>query len=282
MPWPWLRFRGGRGVAAEQLARWADGAQFVVQRHGGEGAHAQLQPLVGVDHPGLALGVHVERAVQRHQRLGHDRLAVAHERERAVGSIGHGQHGAAAVGAPARYGAGLGQRQALVVHGDEEMPLAAPGVHLRRPAPVVGPGPGGQLEDQLGLAPVLEVAAAVGHDTRCRVPADRRVVLREQPVRLAGRVGHDEGVVQVHLGQRHPARRLCPGVQHAGQGGGGEQLAPPHRAGARVSRPRWRSQSSARRGQAEALPRPSCIAMPWPPCSNTYSSAGTRARVRAW
>jgi hypothetical protein len=54
-----------------------------------------------------------------------------------------------------------------------------------------------------------------------------------------------------------------------------------HRGGA-VSNPLCPNHSSTLLGHADAVPSPSRIPIPCPPCSNTCSSAGTPARVRAW
>ncbi len=210
--------------------------QVRLQRNGFDRPVEQLHPLVGVDHPRRTVPVGRERPVERHELRGRYRTGGVDERERAVGVVGDGDHGAprGRVQPPAGVGGLQAELRPTLPHERErggglvqrrhEVVPAAPEVHLRCPRRARGVGPRAvrDREHAPRRRPGAQVAA-VPHLDAGRVARHALV----QAVRAVVRDGQDERVVHGQRVEGHPQVV----VGHPPTLAGAERVVPWSRAG---------------------------------------------------
>jgi len=180
--------RPGRVGSAEEDDRITDGfSQVLRQADGADLPVAHLQPLMTEHHPGIALLVHIERAVQAMPAVGGDGLG-ADGLEGPLGAVRH-QTLAAAIGA-------------LGAEGADEVILALPDVAFRGPVVQIRPeitflkadrrlGPVNQI---LALQDV-EISPALGHVGEALGVDELHIGV----ILAAHGIGENAGIADVHI-----------------------------------------------------------------------------------
>ena len=175
-----------RGAGGKQLHRWPRcRAQIVGQRQIGDRAVLDLHPFMAEDHVGLAVPVHIQRAVQAFPiPRGHG--AVAPFLKRPQGMIGTQN-----LCPPA---------DAIRFEGGKQVVTAPVEMHFRRPEIFVRPKAGPGAKDREGTVEMRQIVAGVGIKAVALAPA----IVARRAIEIVFSVQQDDvGVANLDFAAQH-------------------------------------------------------------------------------